>query len=186
MAIAMVAAAGDSEARAHALPLSIMPRMGKSLLNQFPFNQQRAGGAHHGHGQQHHGHHDHGHHDHHHHQAVEELPTRLDNRFAKQSPAEVEDDEGAIDLGVVAAAGTRCVEKVMMIEETLYDDAIECHHSYDKRCHTTYSTDYVPQQVEDCDENFVKECHIEYKKVAFNESVEICNERPIRDCDQEG
>jgi hypothetical protein len=35
----------------------------------------------------------------------------------------------------------------MMVEETQYDDGIECHHSYDKRCHTTYTTDYEPQQV---------------------------------------
>ena len=35
----------------------------------------------------------------------------------------------------------------MMIEETKYDDSIECHHSYDERCHTTYTTDYEPQQV---------------------------------------
>ena len=34
----------------------------------------------------------------------------------------------------------------MMIEETKYDDSIECHHSYDERCHTTYTTDYEPQQ----------------------------------------
>ena len=34
-----------------------------------------------------------------------------------------------------------------MIEETKYDDSIECHHSYDERCHTTYTTDYEPQQV---------------------------------------
>ena len=35
----------------------------------------------------------------------------------------------------------------MMIEETQYDDGIECHHSYDERCHTTYKTDYNPEQV---------------------------------------
>jgi hypothetical protein len=87
-----------------------------------------------------------------------------------------------LDIGTIAQAGERCVEKVMMIEETKYDDSIECHHSYDERCHTTYTTDYEPQQVENCDENFVKECHIEYENKAFDESVEICNESPIRDC----
>ena len=115
-----------------------------------------------------------------------ELPQRLDSRLAKQSPGDIDNDV-SVDIGDVAAAGTRCVEKVMMIEETVYDDSIECHHSYDKRCHTTYSTDYVPQQVEDCDENFVKECYIEYKPVAFNETVEICNELPVREeCGDEG
>lgn len=38
-------------------------------------------------------------------------------------------------------------EKVMMTEETVYDDVIECHHSYDSKCHTTYKTIYDPQQV---------------------------------------
>ena len=158
----MVGTSGDAPA------LSIMPfrRSGKSLVNQFPFNQ----GDHHGH---------HGHHEHH---------DLQESRFAKQRAGEEgeEDEHEPLDIGTIAAAGQRCVEKVMMVEETVYDDAIECHHSYDKRCHTTFTTDYVPQQVEDCDENFVKECHIEYKKVAFNETVEICNEKPTRDCEDQG
>jgi len=202
--MAVVAAASVASSR-NAPDLSIMPfllnrRAGKSLVNQFPFNQgghQRIGhhgdhhGAHHGaHHGDHHGDHHGSHGDHHgshgHHSASLELPQRLDNRFGKQSPEEEETDAGGIDLGEVAAAGQRCVQKVLMTEETIYDDSIECHHSYDKRCQTTYLTDYVPQQVEDCDENFVKECHIEYKKIAFNETVEICNERPVRDCEQQG
>ena len=75
----------------------------------------------------------------------------------------------------------------MMVEEIVYDDHIECHHSYDKQCHTTYTTDFEPQQIENCDENYVKECFIEYKQVAFNETVEICNELPVReDCGEGG
>ena len=63
-----------------------------------------------------------------------ELPSRLDNRFGKQSPDNADDEFGnGIDIGTVAAGtpnadGERCVEKVMMIEETVYDDSIECHH----------------------------------------------------------
>ena len=34
----------------------------------------------------------------------------------------------------------RCVEKVMLVTETVYDTVIQCHHSYHKRCHTTYVT----------------------------------------------
>lgn len=181
------------------MPMILNRRAGKSLVNTFPFNT----GAHHG---GHHGHHDHSndhahdhsndrahdqHNDHHeaHHDphVTHELPQRLDSRFGKQRPdASLSEDLISVDLGAVAAAGERCIEKVMMVEETLYDDSIECHHSYDQRCHTTYSTHYEPTQVEDCDENFVKECHIEYKKIAFNESVEICNQRQVRDCQQEG
>jgi hypothetical protein len=37
--------------------------------------------------------------------------------------------------------------------------------SYDKKCHTTYTTDYEPQQEEECEENYKKNCFIEYKKV---------------------
>lgn len=74
----------------------------------------------------------------------------------------------------------------MMVEELQYDETIECHHSYDQRCHTTYSTNYEPQQEEECDENFVKNCYIEYKTVAFDEPVEICNEKLVRNCDKPG
>jgi len=164
-------------------------REGKTLINQFPFNQQTNNHGHHGHHGDHHGDHHADHHaDHHpHHQLTrsqfassDELPSRLDNRLGKQS---ADNDENAFDLdiGTVAAAGKRCVKKVMMVEELVYDDHIECHHSYDQQCHTTYTTDYVPQQMENCDENFVKECFIEYKPVAFNETVEICNELPVRE-----
>uniref|UniRef100_A0A0K2U6N8 Uncharacterized protein n=2 Tax=Lepeophtheirus salmonis TaxID=72036 RepID=A0A0K2U6N8_LEPSM len=73
-----------------------------------------------------------------------------------------------------------------MIEELQYDDAIECHHSYDKRCHTTYTTDYVPTQKKECDENFKKDCYIEYKVRAFNETVQVCQERITRNCDEPG
>ena len=34
-----------------------------------------------------------------------------------------------------------------MVEETEYDDVVDCKHSYNERCHTTYTTDFEPQQV---------------------------------------
>lgn len=92
-----------------------------------------------------------------------------------------------------------------MVQETEYDDVIECKHSYSERCHTTYTTDYQPQQVknnyfqtigffsslvtkfeilfaqeEECDENFKKQCYIEYKNVAFPEKVKFCYTPLIR------
>ena len=76
-----------------------------------------------------------------------------------------------LDLGTIAAAGERCIDKVVMVEETEYDEHIECHHSYSERCHTTYTTDFEPQQEEECEENFKKSCFIEYKKVAIEEDV---------------
>merc|ERR1712002_701020 len=47
----------------------------------------------------------------------------------------------------------RDVDKVEMIEETEYDDVVQCDHSYDRRCHTTYVTQYESQQEEECEEN---------------------------------
>lgn len=186
----------------HVIPgVATWDRRGRTLLNQFPFNQgahlhagQHGGhgdhhgghGNHHGHDDRHAGHGTHGQHGFH--NGFPQLQQGFGNiqRLSRQGAANGNEIEDApIDLGTVAAAGERCVEKVMMIEETQYDDNIECHHSYDERCHTTYTTDYVPQQVEDCDENFVKECHIEYENKAFNESVQICNERAVRDCQGE-
>jgi hypothetical protein len=34
-----------------------------------------------------------------------------------------------------------------MVDETEYDDVMTCDHSYDRRCHTSYTTTYEAQQV---------------------------------------
>ena len=77
----------------------------------------------------------------------------------------------ALDIGSIAAAGERCIDKVVMVEETEYDDVVTCKHSYSEKCHTTYTTDFQPQQEEECSENFRKNCFIEYRKVASEETV---------------
>ena len=109
-------------------------REGKNLLGTFPFNT----GAHHG---DHHGDH-HGHHgDHHaHHEVAPSRSFNLPNRataarnFAAPGGARNQrqggGEEPALDIGSIAAAGERCVDKVIMIEETVYDDVITCKHSY--------------------------------------------------------
>ena len=43
--------------------------------------------------------------------------------------------------------GRKCVKKIMMREETVYDEVMTCHHSYDERCHDSYITTYEPHQV---------------------------------------
>ena len=73
-----------------------------------------------------------------------------------------------------------------MVEETEYDDVVQCDHSYDRRCHTTYVTNYEAQQEEECEENFRKNCFIDYEKIAFNETVEICRTPLVKDCDVQG
>jgi hypothetical protein len=64
------------------------------------------------------------------------------DRLARQGSG----NDVALDIGTIAAAGERCIDKVTMVQETEYDDVIECKHSYSQRCHTTYTTDYQPQQ----------------------------------------
>ena len=116
-------------------------RDGKSLVGTFPFNANA---------EDHHG----GHHGEHH-----------DERTASQSLAGRAQRQGGDDtdvsFGAVAAAGPgsdgkRCIDKVEMVEETEYDDVVQCDHSYDKRCHTTYVTTYESQQEEECEENYRK------------------------------
>ena len=84
------------------------------------------------------------------------------------------------------ADGKRCIDKVDMVEVTEYDDVVQCDHSYDKRCHTTYVTTYESQQEEECDENYRKNCFIEYEQIAFNETVQICRTPLVKDCNIQG
>merc|ERR1711915_305451 len=135
-------------------------RAGKNLRGTFPFNSRsnsNAAHAHHGHHEEHHAHH-----------------AADDTRDARQRGRGGGDDV-ALDIGSIAAAGERCIDKVVMVEETEYDDVVTCKHSYSEKCHTTYTTDFEPQQEEDCEENFVKSCFIEYKKVASEEAVTFCH-----------
>ena len=50
----------------------------------------------------------------------------------------------------------------------------ECDHSYDKKCHTSYSTEYDTQQQEECDDNYRKKCDITYQPQAQNVTVRVC------------
>merc|ERR1712168_603123 len=124
-------------------------RNGKNLRGVFPFRQEAGRSA------GHHDHHDHG--DHHHDHGVQKAPSTgvaLPARGSRQGA----NDDVALDIGSIAAAGERCIDKVVMVEETEYDDVIECKHSYSEKCHTTYTTDFEPQQEEECEENFRKNC----------------------------
>ena len=108
-------------------------RNAKSLLNTFPFNHEEGS-----HGDHHGGHHDH-HGDHH--------ENHVENRFARQG-SDVDVSFPSVAASAPGPDGKRCVDKVEMIEETEYDDVVQCDHSYDKRCHTTYVTNYESQQVD--------------------------------------
>merc|ERR1712228_967042 len=135
-----------------------------------------------GQNEDHHAHHgDHGDHGEHHGEHHAHEPSQaLDGRLARQGGEEVDVSFPAV------AAGKRCIDKVEMVEETEYDDVVQCDHSYDKRCHTSYVTNYVSQQEIECEENFVKSCFIDYEQIAFNETVRICRNPLVKDCDVTG
>merc|ERR1712168_1741684 len=148
-------------------------RNGKNLRGVFPFRQQagRSAGSH-----DHHDHHEHDHGN----QRAPSTGLALPARGSRQGGG----DDVALDIGSIAAAGEKCINKVVMVEETEYEDVIECKHSYSEKCHTTYTTDFEPQQEEECEENFIKNCFIEYKKVASEEAVQSCYTPLV--CDGEG
>ena len=74
----------------------------------------------------------------------------------------------------------------MMVEETVWEDHETCDHSYDKRCHKSYTTTYNAVQEEECDEKFRKICYIEMVDVATNVTTEVCRRPLVKDCTTEG
>merc|ERR1711997_370563 len=165
----------------------------------FPFSET----ANHGH-DQHHGHH----HDHHHESSNSRHPSagislpsssfslpHIDSRGSRTRGGQEDEGSGnegvggddfSLDIGSIAAAGERCIDKGIMVQETEYDDVITCKHSYSEKCHTTYTTDYQPQQEEKCEENFKKNCFIEFKDRAREEQVKFCYTPLIKNCDVPG
>ena len=39
----------------------------------------------------------------------------------------------AVAAATAGADGKRCIDKVEMVEETEYDEVVQCDHSYDRR-----------------------------------------------------
>merc|ERR1712072_1447589 len=151
-------------------------RESRNLLGTFPFNAQD-GEDHHG---AHHGHHGQGHGR----QPVQALEAR----------AQRQGDDTDVSFPAVAAAGPgadgkRCIDKVEMIEETEYDDVVQCDHSYDRRCHTTYVTQYESQQEEECDEicrtEYESECWTKQEVHDVEDDVVECTTEVEEKCEDE-
>jgi len=133
-------------------------RIEKSLLNQFPFNN---------------------------------LESKKDSNIHSEHLTPVQSRQyGEIADDVVPTftevSEKKCIDKVMILEETVFDEVITCDHSYDQRCHTSYTTAYNTVQEEECEENFKKECFIEMVVIAFNETTEVCKKPLVKDCDIDG
>lgn len=96
-----------------------------------------------------------------------------------------EDNNVPLDEDKPADEEVRCINKVMQVEETVYDKVIKCQHTFTEKCHDTFITDYVPTQERKCETSFSKNCHITYKPMMFEETVEICNEPLQKVCNNE-
>merc|ERR1712226_510623 len=86
-----------------------------------------------------------------------------DEAFKRQTDENEIDGTNSDDQSPVASNDDeiRCIPKVMQAEETVYDRAIKCHHSYQEKCHMTF------------------------KPMPFNESVNICHTPIVRKCGDE-
>jgi len=89
-------------------------------------------------------------------------------------------------VAVAARTPERCIDKVEQVEEIEYDEVEECEHSYDRKCHTSYSTEYDAQQEVECKDNYNKECKITYSPRAHNETVRVCSQPLVKDCNLNG
>lgn len=85
----------------------------------------------------------------------------------------------AVDLAAVGNHDTHYAITRPQVEETVYDRAIKCHHSYQEKCHMTYITDYRSTTEQKCETTFKKNCHITFKPVVSKSTllttIEIAN-----------
>jgi len=89
-------------------------------------------------------------------------------------------------VGEVAVAkpdGKKCIDKVEMVEETEYDDVVECEHISDKKCHTSFATYYQSYQEEECEETYKKNCIVEYEHIV--RTVNFCSTPLRRECNED-
>jgi len=105
-------------------------------------------------------------------------PQLIPRQQAEGDPAPVEEDKSENEE-------VRCINKVMQVEETVYENKIKCQHTFTEKCHDTFITDYIPTQERKCETSFQKNCHITYKPMMFEETVELCNEPLKKVCNNE-
>merc|ERR1712192_235996 len=114
------------------------------------------------------------HQEHHEHNAAapsNSVQGLFDARDSRQGSDDVDVSFPAVAAAGPGADGKRCIDKVEMIEETEYDEVVQCDHSYDRRCHTTYVTQYgTKQEVHDVEDDVVECETVVEEKCADNTS----------------
>ena len=146
----------------------------RTLIGTFPFERSQ-------HGSVHRGHHDRRQH----HEAHHRGQVQVEKQQQQEAAPKISINELAVQ-GKPDGSGRICHKKVMMVEETRYDEVMTCDHSYKERCHTSYVTSFQPHQEEDCDEKFRKVCTISYEQKAIKETVEECRTQYVPDCSNDG
>jgi len=92
---------------------------------------------------------------------------------------DADDGDGDSDNDIV------CVQKVMQVPETVWEERVVCHHKLSEKCHTTFITDYRPTQERKCHTSYNKKCRISYKPSVSAETVQVCRDSLEKKCDEE-
>jgi len=75
-----------------------------------------------------------------------------------------------------------CVQKIMQVPETVWEDKIVCEHKFSEKCHTTFMTDYRPTQEQRCHTSYNKKCRISYKPSVSEERISVCRDSLEKQC----
>lgn len=78
-----------------------------------------------------------------------------------------------------------CVQKIMQVPETVWEDKIVCEHKFSEKCHTTFMTDYRPTQERRCHTSYNKKCRISYKPSVSEERISVCRDSLEKQCGED-